>query len=94
MHIRIVASLGRGAGVDVRRSLGCRFHLPGDACRFVDQTDSQVQRLLRVREEVFQDCMEQSFLDAFEEYSAAEGSGGISGMERAVLLLRKRINRA
>ena len=42
------------------------------------KADSRVQRVLRTREDVFRDYTEQSFLDAFEENSAVEGSGGIA----------------
>jgi ribosomal protein L11 methylase PrmA len=61
---------------------------------FVAKTDSQVRRLLRTREDIFQDYTEQSFLDAFEEHFSVEGSVGIDGMERTVYLLRRRIENA
>lgn len=58
---------------------------------FVAKTDSQVQRLLRTREDIFPDYTEQSFLDAFEEYFAVERSVGLDGMERNMFLLRNRV---
>jgi len=58
------------------------------------KTDSRAQRVLRTREDVFQDYTERSFLAPFEEYFAVEGSGGIDGMERTVFLLRKRVKSA
>ena len=57
---------------------------------FVAKTDSQVQRLLETREDIFQDYTEQSFLDAFDEYFAVEGSVGIDGMDRTIYLMRQR----
>jgi len=57
---------------------------------FVAKTDSQVQRLLETREDSFQDYTEQSFLDAFDECFAVEGSVAIDGMDRTIYLMRQR----
>ena len=57
---------------------------------FVAKGDLQAQRLLATRESILQDYTEQSFLDAFDEYSAVEGCVGIDGMDKTSYLLRQK----
>ncbi len=57
---------------------------------FVAKGDAQAQRLLETRDSTLQDYTEQSFLDAFDEYSAVEGCVGIDGMDKTSYLLRQK----
>ena len=57
---------------------------------FVPKTDSQVGRLLVVREDIFPDYTREGFEAAFATYFATEGIEPIAGTERVLYLLRRR----
>lgn len=57
---------------------------------FVPKTDSQVQRLLATREDIFADYTRQAFLSAFGDYFTVEKTVDIERMERTLYLMRKR----
>ena len=57
---------------------------------FVPKSDSQVQRLLSTREDVFPDYHQQGFEDAFGPVFETVDSEKIAGSERTLYLLRRR----
>lgn len=57
---------------------------------FVPREDSQVQRLLRSREDIFSHYHEQGFEEAFLEHFTLESSDRVSGSLRKLYLLRRR----
>ena len=57
---------------------------------FVPKTDSQVRRLLVVREDIFPDYTREGFEAAFAPYFASEGVEPIAGTERVLYLMRRR----
>jgi len=67
----------------------------GDICRsliieFVPKSDSQVQRLLATREDIFPDYTQQCFENEFKKYFRIESSAGIRDSQRTLYLMRKR----
>ena len=54
---------------------------------FVPKEDSQVQRLLATREDVFPDYNEQSFVEAFTEYFDIKESIPIDGTSRKLFVM-------
>jgi hypothetical protein len=66
----------------------------GKICRwliieFVPKSDSQVQRLLTTREDIFSDYNEQAFENVFGKYFAIESSVKIKDSQRTLYLMRK-----
>jgi len=57
---------------------------------FVPKSDSQVQRLLATREDIFVDYTQQAFESEFSKRLVLERSQGISGSERTLYLMRRR----
>jgi len=57
---------------------------------FIPKSDSQVQRLLRTREDVFLDYTRQCFESEFEKYFKIESSVGIRDSQRILYLMRRR----
>ena len=57
---------------------------------FVPKADSQVQRLLATREDIFPDYTQEIFENEFEHYFDLKDSTKISGSERTLYLMRKR----
>ncbi len=57
---------------------------------FVPKTDSQVQRLLRTREDVFPDYNEQNFEAVFEEFFEIHDRRRLADSERILYLMEKR----
>ena len=57
---------------------------------FVPKVDSQVQRLLATREDIFPDYTQEIFENEFEHYFELKDSTKISGSERTLYLMRKR----
>jgi len=57
---------------------------------FVPKSDSQVQRLLSTREDIFADYNQQTFEDTFSEYFRIERCVEIRDTERALYLMEKR----
>ncbi|MCP5047973.1 MAG: SAM-dependent methyltransferase [bacterium] len=57
---------------------------------FVPKTDSQVQRLLATREDVFPGYTKEGFEAAFSNYFTIERSAGIKDSERTLYLLKKK----
>lgn len=57
---------------------------------FVPKSDSQVERLLRSREDIFDDYTEQGFVQAFEEFFTVREVHRLSGSERVIYLMDKR----
>jgi hypothetical protein len=64
----------------------------GDALviEFVPKDDSQVQRMLASREDVFSDYAQESFERAFGEHFLIESSAPIVGSQRSLYLMRRR----
>jgi ribosomal protein L11 methylase PrmA len=67
----------------------------GDICRsliieFVPKSDSQVQRLLATREDIFPDYTQQCFENEFKKHFKIESSAGIRDSQRTLYLMRKR----
>jgi ribosomal protein L11 methylase PrmA len=60
---------------------------------FVPKSDSQVQRLLATREDIFRDYNEAQFERAFEGLFVIERKAAIPGSERSLYLMRKRAGR-
>ena len=56
---------------------------------FIPKTDSQVQRLLATREDVFPDYNQQAFENEFGRYFTIQSSVRISGSERTMYLMAK-----
>ena len=56
---------------------------------FVPKSDSQVQRLLTTREDIFGDYNEQAFENVFGKYFAIESSVKIKDSQRTLYLMRK-----
>ncbi len=57
---------------------------------FVPKTDSQAQKLLSSRKDIFTDYTQQNFERAFERCFTLEKSSGIRGSERTLYLMKKR----
>jgi len=57
---------------------------------FVPKQDSQVQKLLQTRTDIFTDYDQAAFEDVFARYFSIEASQPIAGSERTLYLLRKR----
>ncbi len=57
---------------------------------FVPKSDSQVQRLLATRDDVFPDYVEAAFEQEFERYFSIERPVRIEDSERTLYLMRKR----
>lgn len=57
---------------------------------FVPKKDSQVQRLLSMREDIFPDYTQQAFEDVFRKYFPAQHSVRIKDSERILFLMQKR----
>lgn len=55
---------------------------------FIPKTDSQVQRLLATREDIFPDYTQQLFEAEFSRYFSIEDSAGISESQRTLYLMR------
>jgi len=67
----------------------------GGICRsliieFAPKSDSQVQRLLTTREDIFPDYTQQCFENEFKKYFKIESSVGIRDSQRTLYLMRKR----
>ena len=60
------------------------------AIEFVPKTDSQVQRLLARREDIFSGYTEEGFESAFEKHFQIEKREEIQGSERILYLMRRR----
>jgi hypothetical protein len=56
---------------------------------FVPKSDSQVQRLLATREDIFPDYTQQCFENEFKKYFKIESSVGIRDSQRTLYLMRK-----
>ena len=56
---------------------------------FVPKSDSQVQRLLSTREDIFPDYTQEGFENAFRGHFAIRRSVGIKGTERTLYLMRR-----
>ena len=56
---------------------------------FIPKSDSQVQRLLATREDVFPDYTRQAFEQEFSRYFSIEDSAGISESQRRLYLMRR-----
>jgi ribosomal protein L11 methylase PrmA len=56
---------------------------------FIPKSDSQVQRLLATRDDVFPDYTQQCFEDEFKRYFKIESSVGIRDSQRTLYLMRK-----
>ena len=66
----------------------------GDICRsliieFVPKSDSQVQRLLATKEDIFPDYTQQRFENEFKKYFNIEGGVGIRDSQRTLYLMRR-----
>lgn len=59
---------------------------------FVPKQDSQVQRMLRTREDVFEDYTQEGFEAAFETAFVIERQRAVSGSERTLYLMRRRVD--
>jgi hypothetical protein len=57
---------------------------------FVPKSDSQVQRLLATREDIFVDYTQQAFESEFAKLFVLERSQPITGSERILYLMRRR----
>jgi len=57
---------------------------------FVPKSDSQVQRLLSTREDIFPDYTQEAFETELGSYFSTETSVRIGGSERTIYLMRKR----
>ena len=57
---------------------------------FVPKSDSQVQRLLAMREDIFPDYTQPFFESEFAKYFTIEGSEKIRDSERTLYLMRRR----
>ncbi len=57
---------------------------------FVPKNDSQVQRLLASREDIFPDYTQEVFENVFREYFTIQKSVGIKGSERILYLMEKK----
>jgi ribosomal protein L11 methylase PrmA len=57
---------------------------------FVPKTDSQVQRMLRTREDIFDRYDQPGFEEAFERFFVIEKSQAVSGSSRRLYLMRRR----
>ncbi|HET7240641.1 MAG TPA: hypothetical protein VFI77_05760, partial [Gemmatimonadales bacterium] len=57
---------------------------------FVPKSDSQVQRLLRSREDVFADYQREGFEAAFGRYFRIEAAEAVTGSERTMYAMRLR----
>ena len=58
---------------------------------FVPKEDSQVQRLLSSRQDIFTDYTEEGFTAAFSHYFDVRAAEAVSGSARKVFLLEKRV---
>jgi len=58
---------------------------------FVPKEDSQVQRLLSSRQDIFTDYTEEGFTAAFSHYFDIRAAEAVSGSARKVFLLEKRV---
>jgi hypothetical protein len=67
----------------------CRKYL---IIEFVPKSDSQVQRLLRSREDVFANYDRGTFEQAFKQYFSIEKAEPIEGSERIMYLMRRKPN--
>ena len=56
---------------------------------FVPKSDSQVQRLLASREDIFDDYVQEKFETAFQEYFAILDSTSIRSTERTLYLMQR-----
>lgn len=61
---------------------------------FVAKSDSQVQRLLQSREDIFEDYTQQAFVEAFSEAFSVQRVVDIEGMDRTLYLMRRRRTKA
>ena len=61
---------------------------------FVPKTDSQVQRLLSTREDIFQTYTQPAFLKEFSRFFTIERSDGIPDSDRTLYLMRKKERQA
>ena len=57
---------------------------------FVPKSDTQVQRLLKTREDIFPDYTQQTFENTFKRFFTIENSVKIKGSERTLYLMLKR----
>jgi len=57
---------------------------------FIPKTDSQVQRLLKTREDIFVDYYEKHFEEEFEKYFSIKLKKNISGSQRKLYLMHKK----
>ena len=57
---------------------------------FVPKSDSQVQRLLETREDIFTDYTREAFLSEFERRFSIEDSEDVTSSERTIYLMRRR----
>ena len=57
---------------------------------FIPKTDSQVQKLLATREDVFPDYSEQGFENAFATYFIISGKKSVSDSKRTLYHMTKR----
>jgi hypothetical protein len=57
---------------------------------FVPKTDSQVQRMLRTREDIFDRYDQAGFEEAFEKRFVIEKSRTVAGSARRLYLMRRR----
>ncbi|MBU1318722.1 MAG: SAM-dependent methyltransferase [candidate division Zixibacteria bacterium] len=59
---------------------------------FVPKADSQVVRLLRSRQDIFEDYSESGFADAFRQYFTISRKAPLSGSERVLFLMESKGN--
>jgi hypothetical protein len=84
-HLAISNNVPLGMIASFLRSL-CNWLI----IEFVPKTDSQVQRLLSSRKDIFPDYTQLAFEEAFGQYFSTENAVGIRGSERTLYLLRRR----
>ncbi|MCK4819125.1 SAM-dependent methyltransferase, partial [bacterium] len=60
---------------------------------FIPKSDSQVQRLLSTREDIFPDYIQQVFEGKFRKYFTIQNSVKIRDSERTLYLMQKRISK-
>jgi hypothetical protein len=62
----------------------------GLVIEFVPKEDSQVQRMLATREDVFDDYTEDRFIEAFSDKFQIDGSTRVTGSTRTIYVMHKR----
>jgi hypothetical protein len=83
-HLAIANNLSFGKIADFFRKI-CRWLI----IEFVPKSDSQVQRMLATREDIFSNYGQEAFEDAFGRYFAIERSVKIKDSPRSLYLMRK-----